>query len=266
MKKSQTFAATVLGASVLLLPVAAMAQTADDWNFEASINGYLPTLGGSTIFPAGSGGSSLNVDAQTIIDHLKMVFMGSFEARKGLWGGYTDVLYMNLGGSKSGTSDLRPNGGGLVTANANLDLKATAWTLAGTYRAMASPQATLDVLAGARYLDVKSTLGWSFIGNGPAGIAPSGTSTVGTSLWDAVVGVKGKVFFGDEKRWFAPYYADIGTGGSDLTYQLMAGVGYAFKWGDIVGAWRYLDYNMKSGKAIESLNLNGPMVSVAFRW
>lgn len=57
-----------------------------------------------------------------------------------------------------------------------------------------------------------------------------------------------------------------GNGRSDLTYQVMSGVGYAFNWGDVIGGWRYLGYNMKSGKAIESLNLNGPMVSVAFRW
>ena len=30
--------------------------------------------------------------------------------------------------------------------------------------------------------------------------------------------------------------------------------------------WRYLDYNMKSGTPIESLNFNGPLVAATFRW
>lgn len=56
MKKINAVAATVLGATVMLLPIGAKAQAADNWKFEASINGYLPTIGGSTIFPPGAGG------------------------------------------------------------------------------------------------------------------------------------------------------------------------------------------------------------------
>jgi hypothetical protein len=32
------------------------------------------------------------------------------------------------------------------------------------------------------------------------------------------------------------------------------GVGYAFSWGSIVGAWRYLDYEFKSGSSIENIS------------
>jgi hypothetical protein len=56
-----------------------------------------------------------------------------------------------------------------------------------------------------------------------------------------------------------------GTGDSDLTWQGIAGVGYAFKGGEIIAAWRYLDYVFKSGKSIESLHFSGPGVGVAFR-
>ena len=34
----------------------------------------------------------------------------------------------------------------------------------------------------------------------------------------------------------------------------------------VMAAWRYLDYNFKSGNKIESLNFNGPAIGVAFRW
>jgi hypothetical protein len=63
-----------------------------------------------------------------------------------------------------------------------------------------------------------------------------------------------------------PYYVDVGTGNSNFTWQGIAGVGYAFHWGEVVAAWRYLDYNFKSGKAVEGVNFNGPAVGVAFRW
>ena len=58
----------------------------------------------------------------------------------------------------------------------------------------------------------------------------------------------------------------MGTGESKFTWQAWAGVGYSFGLVEVVGSWRYLDYHMKSGKAIESLSFNGPAVSVVFRW
>jgi hypothetical protein len=30
--------------------------------------------------------------------------------------------------------------------------------------------------------------------------------------------------------------------------------------------WRYLDYNFASGKKLEDITMNGPMLGVAFRW
>ena len=41
------------------------------------------------------------------------------------------------------------------------------------------------------------------------------------------------------------------AGESELTWQAIGGIGYAFKWGQVVAAWRYLDYKFKSGSAIE---------------
>ena len=84
--------------------------------------------------------------------------------------------------------------------------------------------------------------------------------------WDAVVGVRGRAVFGSEGKWFVPYYLDLGTGESSFTWQAMTGVGYTFGWGDVVGAWRYTDYQMKSGSPVAEINFNGPAIAVAFRW
>jgi len=63
-----------------------------------------------------------------------------------------------------------------------------------------------------------------------------------------------------------PFYLDVGTGQSDLTWQVAAGVGYSFQWGEVLAMWRYLDYNFKSGSDLEELNFNGAMLGVTFRW
>ncbi len=68
------------------------------------------------------------------------------------------------------------------------------------------------------------------------------------------------------KKWFVPYYLDVGAGDSKSTWQAVTGVGYSFGWGDVVGAWRHLDYRMKSGNAVESLSFSGPGIAAVFRW
>ena len=59
---------------------------------------------------------------------------------------------------------------------------------------------------------------------------------------------------------------DLGFGESNLTWQGVDGLGYAFRWGDIVAAWRYLYYDMASDAAIDNISFNGPEAGVALRW
>ena len=80
------------------------------------------------------------------------------------------------------------------------------------------------------------------------------------------MGVKGRFDLGQQGAWFVPYYADIGTGDSDLTWQAMLGLGYSFGWGDLIGAWRYLDYDMPSGDGLRDLYSSGAAIGVTFRF
>lgn len=254
-----------------LSPSIAVAQSTDDkWQFQAILYGYFPSLGGKTSFPAGSG-SSIDVSNNQILSNLNFTVMGTFEARRGNWGIFTDLIYLDVSGSNNGTRDFSvgrreiPAG---VSANLDLGLKGTLWTLAGEYRVAKSPTLEVDVLGGARLLDLEENLSFSLTGDvGPiTGPGRSGSSKVDQSYWDAVVGVKGRYAFGDRREWFLPYYADVGTGQSDLTWQVFGGVGYSFSWGSVLAGWRYLDYKFASDSKVQDLNLNGPLVGVAFSW
>lgn len=260
-----------LCAVALLVPAVAIAQAADDWKFTASLYGYLPSIGGKTAFPGSGGASSVTVDAQTIIENLKFTFMGSIEARRGPWGGLSDVLYVDMGDAKSGSRDLSIGNAGLpagASASVDLDVKGWVWTLGATYRAVSRPAYSLDVLGGARMLDLKQSMKWTLSGNvGPIPVVDrAGSRATDLQNWDLVLGVKGRAAFGAGNQWFVPYYLDIGTGESRFTWQAVTGLGYSFGWGDIVGAWRYIGYDMKSGKAVERLDFNGPGLAAVFRW
>ena len=260
----------VLGLGTLA-PSRASAEAADhDWHVAATIYGWFPDIGGETNFPADPG-NDINVDISTILDHLKMTAQGSFEVRKGSWGVFTDVVYLDVGEAKSQTRNLEINGQPLpaaITADLDFDLKSVFWTLAGTYRVAETPDASMDVLLGVRLASMQQTLDWEFAGTFVGATPPplTGTRESKVDQWDGVFGIRGRLAFGAEHKWIVPYYFDIGAGDSDMTWQGMLGLAYAFNWGDVGVAWRYLDYDLKSGEAIADMNFNGPALGATFRW
>ncbi len=255
-----------------MAPLASQAQARpDDWQFRATIYGWFPGLAGTTEFPTGAGGSSINVNAKDLISGLKMAFMGTFQAQKGQWGGLVDWFYADIGDTKTSTRDLSIGGiplPGTATANLSLDVKTSLLTLAGTYGAVRSPQYNMNVVFGARMLGLKQRLDYTISGElgGIALPGRSGRVEVSPTNWDAIIGASGRYRFGEGQRWFAPYYVDIGTGNSKFTWQMVLGLGYSFGWGDVVAAWRYADYNFKSGEPVQSLTMQGPAVGVSFRF
>lgn len=269
MKFASTLAALVVAA---LAAIPAQAQIPEDrWTFQAIVYGYLPDVGGSTNFPERSGASSVNVNADQLLSNLNFTFMGTLEARKGRWGLFTDFIYLDVSGDQNGTRNFTIGGHAIpasLSANLDLGIKGTLWTVAAEYAAINDASTTLYVLGGARLLDVKESLSYSLTADiGPfVGPGRSGQSDVSQSYWDAVVGVKGRYAFGERREWFVPFYADVGTGQSDLTYQLFGGIGYQFSWGSVLAGWRYIDYNFKSSSDIQSLNFNGPLIGVGFNW
>ena len=274
MNRGKTWVRRALNGTAVVIAIvagsAAQAQMkADEWKVGVSIYGWFPAVSGTTQFPSGAGGPSINVDADTLIENLKMAFMGTLEVQNGRWGGLLDWFYADIGSTKSGTRDFEIQGQTLVagvTANLSLDIKTNILTLAGTYALIDRPEYATGIVFGARMLKMDETLGWSFVGGAPVGVAPAGRSEVSTTNWDAIVGIHGKARFGSNLSWFVPYYFDIGTGNSDLTWQAIAGIGYSFGWGDVATVWRYLDYDFKAGDPMQSLTFNGIAVGVNFRF
>jgi hypothetical protein len=278
-------AGTLLAAAALLAPLAASAQSgkagADDWKFRASIYGWLPSIDVKSNFPvppaivnAGlTAGGNAEVSGSDILKSIEGVFMGTFEARKGRWGGFTDLIVLNLGNTKTGTKHFTiggrvlPTVPGDATLTADYSLEGTLWTLAGQYAAIDEASHNLNVFAGARYLGLDQKLNWNFSGNiGPIALPlRGGTMTSDGSVTDFIVGVRGQAKLGDG-RWFLPYHLDVGTGQSNSTYQAMVGLGYAFDWGEITAAYRVLDYNLPDSKFVSDLRFNGGLIGVGFRW
>jgi hypothetical protein len=46
----------------------------------------------------------------------------------------------------------------------------------------------------------------------------------------------------------------------------MGGIGYAFSWGEVLGAYRHMDYKFGQDTGLNSISFSGPAIAVGFRW
>ena len=253
-----------LTAALLVLPGGSvLAQTdssesQDQWQFSAAIYLWGADIGGQTIR-----GSEVEVEFSDLLDNLEMGFMGAFAARKNKWSLLTDVIYMDLSVDK--TADLSIPIGPIqvpVTTSVSLDVEAWVLHFAGGYNLYSEGKSRLDLIGGARYLDFDQTMFLSLQSLGPG---QSRTISESLTSFDGIVGLTGNAALGE--RWFLPYYVDIGTGDSKLTWQATAGIGYrAGRVVDLALVYRHLEWDLDSARVVDDINFSGPTFGVIFRW
>jgi opacity protein-like surface antigen len=246
-------------AAVVMMAAPAAAQTQaettqeNQWQFE--ITPYLWMAGIKADVRSGrfsSGG--VEASFSDISGNLNAAFMGTFEARKGRWGILLDTMYLNL----SVDGDTPDRAIGVV----DLKLKQGMYSLAGTYRLVEKPFA-LDVLAGVRYANVSADLD---IGPGTYPRVLQGRSVSKTTdWWDGFAGMRGLVPLSE--RWSLVGYFDFGAGGSNWTFQGLAGINFMISKNFIIkGGYRYLAIDVENSALVYDVKLLGPYLALGIRF
>lgn len=282
MKKYRAILIAALAGLALLAPLRASAQAdADKWNFSIMPYLWLPTLDAKLRYgPPPSGGSSakVSVDPDTLLSNLDFALMLTGKAQKGRWVLATDFIYLDLSGSKSKVESVDFAGpGGTATvatanlnANVNTSLTGVVWTMLGGYEVLPGKDANLALLGGIRYLGLKASTDYQLTADvtGPPGTATfarTGSASKKDDVLSAIVGAGGRARLG-QSNWFANYYADVGGGSSVFTWQGIVGLGYAFKWGDVILDYRYLYYDQSGDKLLQEVKLGGLALGANFRF
>ena len=233
-------------------PMLAHAQETDSdgrWQFNAALYLWGAGIDGTT-----RTGNKFDVGLGDIIDNLDLAFMGAFEAHRSKWSLGADVIYLDVSAEKAGTI-----GASSIPDNANVDLTGGILDFRGTRNVLDVERATVEILAGARYLDVDSKLTLRLGASGP-----TPTATQSASVWDGVIGVKGNLNI--TKKWYLPYYLDVGTGQSDFTWQGTGGVGYRFNWGNVVLVYRHMHWDFGSDSLLKDISFGGPALGTVFKF
>jgi len=220
-------------------------EDTNTWKNEVSIYAWLPSITAHTPLPT-SGGES--IDAEDILDNLKMVFMGGYSGRNDTWSVFGDVIYLNLGDSKDHTF---PSG---RVGHVGMDMKALLVHAGVGYNLVNTGDGILDLVGGVRYLDLEVDVRTDLFGD----------MSKSRDFTDGFIGLRG--YKNINENWYIPYEADIGTGDSKLSWQVFAGVGYRYDWGDVKLGYRYLEYDMEDDAVVEDLALSGAVLGVSIKF
>ena len=249
--------ACVLG-SVIESSWAAGSEADEDWQNSASIYLWAAGVEGETAL-----GNDIDIDFDEVLQNLTLAFMADIEMRKSRWSVLADFIYLDLEDEQGVSYSLPSLRGEALTigADGNVEITAQFLYLFGGYSLWDTEQGRLDVVLGARYFDLELELK---IDADVAERAGSVDLSPSVDVLDGVVGVRGLVILGE--HWYLPYHADIGTGQSDLTFQVLAGVSRRFGWGDLNFSYRYIEWSFGSNSDVDNFNLNGPLLAAKFHF
>lgn len=238
---------------MLLAGLSGHAQAADvgepsgDWVFTVAPYLWGTGLSGDVGVP----GHTANVDIgfSDILKNLKFAAMGAAEAHNGTWGVFSDVMYVHIAANASA---------GNGTIEGSIDTTSFAGTLMGEYRVVSSDELTVDLMGGARVWSVDNDLSVSLAGW-------TKQKSIGDTWVDPMVGFKTKINTG------SPLYVTAwgligGAGvGSDLTWDVMAGVGY--QWTDsfsTVLSYRAVGVDYSNNDFVYDVVQQGPALGAVF--
>ena len=275
------FAATGTSGARAQQPISLGQQTATPgWTFDVAPYLWMPSVHANLNFnlPPALGGTvsaDTSIGFGDLVSHLNFGLMVAADAQYDRFSVLTDFMYLNLGGTAAHFRSLNfPDHPAIpisasVQTRASLDLTANIWTLAGGYTVVQGGWGNFDAIVGFRYLNLNPRIDYNLgltvtgpRGNG-ATFGGGGSVSGSANIWNGIGGFRGRIRVGDG-GFFIPYYFDIGTGGSNLTWQISSGLGYHTGPVDVSLTYRYLSFEQGSSSVVQHLWIQGPMLMVNF--
>lgn len=238
-----------------------MVELTDSFRFSLTPYLWAASITGNVDYSNGKHAHA-HLNSNKVLSNLAMGGMLDGEMHYGRFGLMGNAVYAKLSNSSTQSFLRREE----ITVDSNSDSWMGIYTVAGSYTAYADQKLYLDIIAGARFLNLNAKVQLdASIAN--TTISVDKTLYSSTSATDAIGGIKGRARLG-ESSFFIPFYLDAGGSSSaaKFTSQQLLGVGYAFKDADILLAYNNLYYSFKSDQVTSYLNLSGPMIGATLRF
>lgn len=242
-------AAALLSSTALTVAAGARAE---ELTGTMALYGWLPQLDGTTTSRSSGRSVETSISRGDLLKSLDFGMMGAGELNYGRYAFLFDTVYSKLsnGGSVSAVPAL----------STDVNTKMLLSTFAFGYQAYKENGVVVEPYAGVRYVwmntDVK-------VSGGPIGLG----ADIDVHWWDPLVGVRGRLPL--DEKWAANGIAEVGGFGvgSDVTWQLYAGVEYAVSEKFTANAgFRYLAIRYSANKTDIDINQYGPLLGMTYRF
>jgi len=240
-------------AFALLLLLAPVAATAEDWSGRLTVYGWFTALDveATVTGPRGrtaTGGGS--ADIGEVFDALNFAFFANAELRRGRWGLMGDLVYADLNFHRTTPRGVRRD----------LDLNSVLGTALVAWRAYEDERASFDLMGGARVVSMETVVSRA----GPL----VSLRLAATETWvDPVIGVRGRYAIGERTSLFA--LGNIGGFGmgSEFSWEVTAGVSHDLT-ERLTGeaAFRSLSIDHDAGAVDQTIEMYGPMLGLSVRF
>jgi hypothetical protein len=210
--------------------------------------------------PSRSGTIDASVGANKYLSNLNFALMGNAQFRFGNTALNTDLINVNASNQTTALVNLSghfPNT--TLTGTAHTHAVGTIAQVAGSNTFYRNGNTTVDVLLGGRMMFTTGATDWQLTATNDV-INRNGSASRSSTLGDAIVGSFGQFALG--KRWAIPFYADLGTGDPNFTWQGILGI----KYGQLGLTYRYLDYSNGSAGLVQNLRMNGPQLGYTLKF
>lgn len=205
----------------------------------------------------GVAGKTIPVSASfsDVFDKLNIGYMTALDVRRKRVGLLTDFQYIDLSSDEIATPF------GKLFTSAHTEAKQYIVDPEVYGRMIETPKFTMDVIAGARYWHLRSTLDLR------AGLLPAFSASASKEWVDPVLGARFRLNL--KKGLFVMLKGDGGgfSAGSQETWQIYTGVGKEFKqkYSTFLG-YRRLSVDYRDGGFIYDTNMNGLLLGLAIRF
>jgi opacity protein-like surface antigen len=186
----------------------------------------------------------VSYDFSDIVEQMNVGGSVLVDLNKGDWVNYLQVDYVSVSEKKARTD---------LGVKVDLDATSTLGAAATGWRFALGERHSIDVMAGVRYMNLDTELD----------AHSAGTNHSNDKVYDGMVALRPR--FALSKYWSFTGLASVGTGDSDLSWELSPQFVYDCCGWDFRVGYRTVNYKFEGGKDDKAdIDISGPMVGVGF--
>ncbi|MGQ7249570.1 hypothetical protein ACUN9Y_19830 [Halomonas sp. V046] len=205
------------------------------------------------------GGASVETDSRTVLENLDFGLMGAIAHRSDAWMYGLDALYADIG--KDGSVDVpvedaEPGSSGAIDTVLDFSTKTTFINAYIGHQWFERGDWSIYGTAGLRFTRFETELVVDADGLGAKKFNTQEDVT------DATFGLRGN--YNVATGWKVPFVVDVGTGGSDVSFQAYSAAQYHWGNSSVTAGYRYMKWKLRHADYLDEVVYEGPVLAYSY--